>query len=78
MQILSVCGIAVAAAVISLLVKQYKPEYAPAVAVVASVTVLTAALKAAIPIAAEYFGIAAETAGDMSAYGIMFKSLGIT
>ena len=78
MQILSVCGIAVAAAVISLLVKQYKPEYAPAVAVVASVTVLTAALKAAIPVAAEYFGIAAETAGDMSAYGIMFKSLGIT
>ena len=56
MQILSVCGIAVAAAVISLLVKQYKPEYSPAVAAVASVTVLTAALKAAIPIAAEYFG----------------------
>ncbi len=78
MNIIGVCALSVIAAIISIFIKQYRPEFSSVVSTAASVTVLVLVAEAAIPLIEEYFGIADKLSVDSTVFNIMFKALGIS
>lgn len=77
MEILALCGIAILAAAISVLLKKYNPEYSMIISVGAGVLMLYLILSQISPAVGQIKSLLSAT-GLSSEYGaILFKSLGI-
>ncbi len=77
MDILTVAGVAIIAAAISVLIKQYKPEYAFAVNLVAGIVILVFVIVASAPIIAEIRDLVSQTGISGEYIVILLKALGI-
>ncbi len=77
MDIVTIAGVAIIAAAISVLIKQYKPEYAYAVNLIAGVTILLFVLAASAPIITQIRDLVSQTGINGDYIVILLKALGI-
>ncbi len=77
MDIISVAAIAILAAFLAVVVKQYKPEYALAVSLVASAIVLLGVVSVVIPVISELRNMMDDVAIDYRYITVLIKAVGI-
>ncbi|MFA9380838.1 MAG: SpoIIIAC/SpoIIIAD family protein [Acetanaerobacterium sp.] len=77
MDIITIAGVAIISAAISVLLKQYKPEYALIINLSAGILIMLFVVTASAPIVSEIRALVSQTGISGEYIGILIKALGI-